>query len=109
MLRWLWVLGITGCAIAREDFPAEEAAARCDAQERCQRGGFYVTWEDQEQCEEFTTETVEDELANFDICTFDPAEASRCTRRIRNMDCGDVSLERWDEACDLVFDCGFAQ
>ena len=109
MLRWACLTMLAGCGIARVDFAAEKASALCDLTKRCQLGGFYVEYTSMDNCLGRTTNELEDEVEDFELCSFDPAEAARCTRRIRSMSCGDFGRGDIDEPCDLVFDCGYAQ
>jgi hypothetical protein len=109
MQRWLAVGMLWGCAIPREDFAEAKADALCDAERRCQRGSFHVEWTSMENCVTATTRETSLSLASLDFCSYDPEEAARCVARLRDLACDQVGREDWDEACDLVFDCGFAQ
>jgi hypothetical protein len=105
----VWLLAVGGCTVAREDFPAAEANALCDLQKRCARGAFHAEWGTMEDCQKGVADDVAADAEAFSWCGYDPAEAARCAARLRHLACGEYAAGNTDEACDLVFDCGFAQ
>jgi hypothetical protein len=106
-VTWLGLL--LGCSVPREDFPAAKADALCDVQKRCARGTFHAEWADMDACRQWTEDDVEVEVEEFSWCSYDPREAARCAARVRHLACDDYATGAQEEACDLVFDCGFDQ
>ncbi len=104
-----FALAFAACSVPREEFPAAKANALCDLQKRCARGAFHAQWSEMKVCREKTEEDVAEAVADFDWCSYDALEGGRCAARVRALPCDDFALGRTEEACDLVFDCGFAR
>lgn len=99
---------LAGCAIdAEADYLDARAEATCDQLQRCSLGFFDSEYSSEEDCASSVKKDLEDaadQLAELD-CTYDGAEAGRCVRRIRKMDCESFAEGDPNRACDLVYDC----
>ncbi len=107
-MRTTWILVLASCTIAEaDDYVDRRAAAECKAMSRCYLGEFDSQFSSLDECESFVRDDLEAEAEILDEadCDYQPDEAARCVRRVRQMGCADWVEKGTASACDLVYDC----
>ncbi|MEQ1508255.1 MAG: hypothetical protein ABMB14_38850 [Myxococcota bacterium] len=98
-----------GCGAIDDDadYAEARATAECNRIERCSLGFFESEYSSDEDCVDERKDAIaEDDAALDDIgCTYVPAEAGACVRRINGLSCVEYYEGRSGTACDLVWDC----
>lgn len=110
----LSLLLVVGCApVTRDNYYERISQVSCQKSEECEPEEFAASFEDVDQCVDFTL-TFLNALggdACYDTCDFDASAAETCVDSYRSMTCDEVAAGDYapDPACNQVYDCDDVQ
>lgn len=106
----LSLLFAVACApVTRDNYYERVSEVSCEKSEECQPDEFAASFDDVDQCVDFTL-TFLNALGGedcYDTCDFDSGNAQKCVDSYRSMSCEEVEAGDYapDSACDEVYDC----